>query len=117
MFGQTIPGRYVIELSGEPAGRQSARQAVVRSAQIAPRRSVAALGGTVIDSMDKVINALIVEIPAERVAELMQVPDVVKVHVCRNHWHRELDGGSDPVLVRFAGTVTRRRLGVVPRLI
>ena len=68
MFGQTIPGRYVVELSGEPAGRQPARRTSERAAQAAPRRAVAAHGATVIDSMDTVINALIVEIEPERVA-------------------------------------------------
>jgi minor extracellular serine protease Vpr len=83
LFGQTIPGRYVVELSGEPAGRQPARRTSVRAAQAAPRRAVAAHGGTVIDSMDTVINALIVEIEPERVAELMRIPGAVKVHEVR----------------------------------
>src|SRR5206468_3683057 len=86
IVGQTIPGRYVLELSGDPAAvaatRQgapmaarsagfAARRAGVRQGQAAPRVAVTAHGGTVIESMDTVINGLIVEIPASRAAELM----------------------------------------------
>ena len=71
MFGQTIPGRYVVELAGEPAGRQPARRTSVRAAQAASRRAVAAHG------------ALIVEIELERVAEAMQIPGAGKLHEVR----------------------------------
>ena len=91
MFGQTIPGRYVLELSGEPAAARlparssqlAAQRASVRAGQAAARLSVAAHGGTVIESLDTVFNGLIVTIPAERAAELMQAPGAVKVHPVR----------------------------------
>lgn len=91
MFGQTIPGRYVLELSGEPAAAHltarsaafAARRAGVRAAQADARKAVAAHGGTVIAALDTVFNGLIVTIPAERAAELMQVPGAVKVHPVR----------------------------------
>src|SRR5207249_4718169 len=95
MFPQVVPGRYVLELSGDPAAvaatSQGARfaartadfalrRAGVRRTQMASRTAVAARGGTVLESMDTVINALIVNIPDDRAAELMQVPGAVKVH-------------------------------------
>ena len=98
MFPQVVPGRYVLELSGDPAAvaatRQGARfaartadfavrRAGVRRTQMASRTAVAAHGGTVLESMDTVVNALIVNIPDDRAAELMQVPGAVKVHAVR----------------------------------
>ena len=93
MTGQTIPGRYVLELSEEPAAARmtarsaefAARRAAVRQGQAAARAAVAAHGGTVIESMDTVINGLIVEIPEAQAAELMQVPGAVKLHAVKLH--------------------------------
>ncbi len=45
-FGQIVPGRYVMELSGDAA----------------------ALGATVLGSMDTVANALLVPVPDSRAA-------------------------------------------------
>ena len=98
MFPQTVPGRYVLELSGDPAAvvatrpgvrlaartaEFAARRAGVRRTQMTARAAVASRGGTVVESMDTVINALIVNIPDDRAAELMQVPGAVKVHAVR----------------------------------
>ncbi len=95
MFGQVIPGRYVVELSGDPAAVAAARQgsrfaareagfaarrAVVRQGQNPVRRAVANHGGTVLESMDTVVNGLIVSIPDDRAAELLQIPGVSQVH-------------------------------------
>jgi minor extracellular serine protease Vpr len=96
LFAQVVPGRYVIELAGEPAAgakhgmrsamRESefaARRAAVRQTQAAARSAVANLGGKVIESMDTVVNALIVTIPDDRMAELSKIPGVVRVHAVR----------------------------------
>jgi minor extracellular serine protease Vpr len=94
MFGQAVPGRYIVELAGDPAAsvmkegarfaardpRFSQRRAVVRQGQSNARRGVADHGGTVLDSVDTVMNALIVSIPDARATELMQIPGVVAVH-------------------------------------
>ena len=93
--GQVVPGRYVLELSGDPAAVASARQgarfaareaafaagrAGVRQTQMSARAAVAAHGGVVIESLDTVINGLIVGIPDARAAELMQIPGALKLH-------------------------------------
>jgi len=95
VLGQTVPGRYVVELAGDPAARATARQgsrftareagfaarrAAVRQGQTDARTRIGELGGTVIESMDTVVNALIVSIPDARAADLAKVPGVVKVH-------------------------------------
>ena len=95
VLGQTVPGRYVVELAGDPAARATARQgsrftareagfaarrAAVRQGQTDARTRIGELGGTVIESMDTVCNALIVSIPDARAADLAKVPGVVKVH-------------------------------------
>jgi subtilisin family serine protease len=95
LSAQVVPGRYVLELSGDPAAvaaskqgvhfaaREAAfaaRRAAVRQTQAAARAAVAAHGGTVVESLDTVINGLIVNIPDARAAELMQVPGAVTVH-------------------------------------
>jgi minor extracellular serine protease Vpr len=85
-FGQVVPGRYVVQLAGDPAAvgapkaELAARRAGVRQRQMNARQAIADLGGTVIESMDTVFNGLIVNIPDARVAELSNMPGVVKVH-------------------------------------
>ena len=95
VWGQTVPGRYVVELAGDPAAAAAAKQgsrfaareagfaarrAAVRQGQTDARTRIGELGGTVLASMDTVVNALIVSIPDARAAELSKVPGVVKVH-------------------------------------
>ena len=58
----------------------AARRAAVRQNQTDARTRIGELGGTVLESMDTVVNALIVSIPDARAAELSKVPGVVKVH-------------------------------------
>jgi minor extracellular serine protease Vpr len=85
-FGQVVPGRYVVELAGDPAAvaapraELAGRRVGVRQRQANARQAIADLGGTVLESMDTVVNGLIVSIPDARVAELSQMPGVVKVH-------------------------------------
>jgi subtilisin family serine protease len=94
-FGQVVPGRYLVELAGDPAAaavmkegarfaardpRFAPRRAAVRQGQSNARRGVADHGGTVLETMDTVMNALIVSIPDARAAELSQIPGVVAVH-------------------------------------
>jgi hypothetical protein len=95
VWGQTVPGRYVVELAGDPAATAAAKQgsrfaareagfaarrAAVRQGQTDARTRIGELGGTVLASMDTVVNALIVSIPDARAAELSNIPGVVKVH-------------------------------------
>ena len=95
VLGQTVPGRYVVELAGDPAATAAAKQgsrfaareagfaarrAGVRQGQTDARTRIGELGGTVLASMDTVVNALIVSIADERAAELSTLPGVVKVH-------------------------------------
>ena len=95
VWGQTVPGRYVVELAGDPAAAAAAKQgsrfaareagfaarrAAVRQGQTDARTRIGELGGTVLASMDTVVNALIVSIPDARAAELSNIPGVVKVH-------------------------------------
>jgi len=95
VLGQTVPNRYVVELAGDPAAIATARQgsrfaareagfaarrAAVRRSQTDARTRIGELGGTVLESMDTVVNALIVSIPDARAAELSKVPGVVRVH-------------------------------------
>jgi subtilisin family serine protease len=94
-LGQVIPGRYVLELSQDPAAVATvnagarfavrdaafgARRAGVRQTQMSARAAVATHGGRVLESMDTVLNALIVEIPDARAPELMQVPGALSLH-------------------------------------
>ncbi|MCX6628877.1 MAG: S8 family serine peptidase [Candidatus Solibacter sp.] len=100
MFAQVVPGRYILELSGDPAAvaavqqgarpgasvaatAMAARRGAVRQSQASARTAVAERGGTVVESLDTVFNGLIVNIPDERAAELLQVPGAVKLHAVR----------------------------------
>lgn len=95
VWGQTVPGRYVVELAGDPAATAAAKQgsrfaareagfaarrAAVRQGQTDARTRIGELGGTILASMDTVVNALIVSIPDARAAVLSNIPGVVKVH-------------------------------------
>ena len=97
-FAQVVPGRYILELSGDPAAvaavqrgerpgaratAMAARRTTVRQVQASARTAVAGRGGTVIESMDTVFNGLIVNIPHARAAELLQIPGTVKLHAVR----------------------------------
>jgi subtilisin family serine protease len=97
-FAQVVPGRYILELSGDPAAvaavQQGARSGArasaiaahriaVRQLQASARTAVAARGGTVIENLDTVFNGLIVNIPDARAAELLQIPGAVKLHAVR----------------------------------
>src|SRR5262249_43840122 len=98
IFGQVIPGRYVVELSAEPAAvtasRQgarfaarsagfAARRAAVRQGPASVRGAIAGRGGVVLESLDTVVNGLIVNISDSRAAELLQIPGVSKIHEVR----------------------------------
>src|SRR5260370_1003808 len=85
--GRVCPGLFGVELSGEPAAVAALhrfeiglRRAAVRQRQASARQAVENLGGTVLESMDTVLNGLIVNIPDARVAELSNLPGVVRVH-------------------------------------
>ena len=95
VFAQVVPGRYVLELSQDPAAVAAtqagarfaaqeaafaARRAGVRQTQMSARAAVAAHGGRVVESMDTVLNALIVKIPDARASELMQIPGALELH-------------------------------------
>jgi subtilisin family serine protease len=98
IFAQVVPGRYILELSGDPAAvaavQQGARpgaratalaahRTAVRQSQASARTAVAARGGTVVESLDTVFNGLIVNIPDARAAELLEIPGAVKLHAVR----------------------------------
>lgn len=88
---QIIPGRFILELTGEPAApysmRQSNRQqaAQLRRQAIAIeqqrlRTAVLQSGGRVLGGTDTVANAMFVEVPATSVNRLRQLPGVLRVH-------------------------------------
>ena len=92
LFAQVIPGRYIVELSGEPAAAVAARQPrQLRQSAMATRRSelrgtqqrvrgrVEALQAEVLGSVDTVANALLVRIPDSAAQRLVAIPGVVRV--------------------------------------
>lgn len=98
LSAQTVPGRYIVELQGAPLvgrlapqGKQSAAAALRTAAADEPRRQLraeqaavqAALAEravTVLDRVEAVANALIVEMPDARVAEVAALPGVARVY-------------------------------------
>ncbi len=80
LFGQAVPGRYVVELADAPAALGGGSRTAVRARQAEARRAIAAHGGAVLDSMDTVVNGLIVTIPEGRAPELGMVPGVARVY-------------------------------------
>lgn len=80
--GQVVPGRYIVELAGEPAGK-SARKAVVQTQQRRARAALAQRGVEVLDSVETVANALFVRATSEQAAALAALPDVALVEPVR----------------------------------
>src|SRR5687767_11540771 len=81
VWGQIVPGRYIVELADEPAALSKGRLAAVRSGQDRVRQSVASRGAQVVGSVETVANALIVE--AASGADLVGLPGVRRVHPVR----------------------------------
>jgi len=95
-WAQIVPDRYIVELANEPvAGRiashgrhanqiEAARNREdVRLEQSRTKAAVEREGGEVFDSVDTVINALMVRMPASEAAKLEGIPGVKRVHPVR----------------------------------
>jgi subtilisin family serine protease len=90
-----LPGRYIVELQDEPVldtpGKsarftsRSARQDAVRSAQARVRTSIEARGLPVVDAVETVVNAVVVEASETEAAALAALPGVKRVHPVRLH--------------------------------
>lgn len=101
----TIPGQYIVELTGEPAAArlahrglrvrgharelQAHRQAV-RLEQAPVRRAVEQANGVVVGAVDTVSDALLVRIPDAQASQLAALPGVKSVHPART-FHPTLD--------------------------
>lgn len=86
---QVVPGRYVVELTGEPLGAAvrskgkaalADRHARILSEQTRAKAAVESQGAVVVSSTDGVINALLVWIPDDDAAALSSLPGVKKVY-------------------------------------
>jgi subtilisin family serine protease len=85
---EIVPGRYIVELAGAPAGEsakaaRSARREAVRSEQRRIAEALAAQSVQVINSVDVVANALIVNASEDQVRRLASMPGVVRVRPVR----------------------------------
>ena len=91
-WARTVPDRYIVELTGEPAARRMAVEGVranqveaarhrasVRTEQAAARLAIEQAGGQVIESIETVGNALFVRMPASDAARLASLPGVKRV--------------------------------------
>ena len=84
LLAQDVPGQFIVQLAAEPAVSVRApkrSRADARAAQTSVRSAVQATGATVTDSVDTVMNALIVE-SADR-ASLESLPGVARVYPVR----------------------------------
>jgi subtilisin family serine protease len=98
LLAGTIPGRYIVQLTGESASQYIARtvpvhqrrqallgaaglqaRANVRQAQAPVRARLERRGARIIGSLDTLSNAMFVSIPAARAARLRHVPGVRRV--------------------------------------
>jgi subtilisin family serine protease len=90
LFGQVIPGRYIVELSEKPLGQlarlrtataeRSARAARIGDQQRVAARAVENRGGRVRSVTNAVMNALLVETGESEEALLRATPGAVKVY-------------------------------------
>ena len=68
---QTVPGRYIVELAGEPVAGAAAR--------VAARRAVERQGAVVVGQVDEVANALLVRVDDAEAPRLASLPGVKRV--------------------------------------
>jgi hypothetical protein len=90
LAARIVPDRYIVELEGEPAVTLNARggkgramasdRAAVQASQRAAMTRVRSLNVDVIDSVDTVANALIVQASETDAQQLASLPGVRKVH-------------------------------------
>src|SRR3989442_580104 len=97
LAAQAIPGRYIVELTGESAATYAAARrggaravpmsqaldegrAIVHAQQARIRPEIEKIGARVVAAVDNVANALIVRIPDADAARLASVPGVAGVY-------------------------------------
>ena len=95
IWAQPVPGRYIVELSSEPAAALSAARSVGfssieegvvrRKAEIAAEhavmeQSIRSLGGVVRGRLDTLVNAMSVELTEEAAARMREMPGVRGVY-------------------------------------
>src|SRR4051812_5898085 len=88
-----VPNRYIVEMSGEPVAVHMARRGgssdmrgevarlrrlQIRAEQRPVRARLEAAEARVVDSVDTVANAFIVDMPDEKAAQLASIPGVVR---------------------------------------
>jgi minor extracellular serine protease Vpr len=93
-----VPNRYIVEMTGEPVAAHVARRdrasgmrgaaarqrrAEIRAEQQRLRGRLEGAEARVLDSVDTVANALVVEIADEKAAALASIPGVARVHPVR----------------------------------
>ena len=82
---QVVPGRYIVELTGQPAvqSKKAASRSAVRSEQNRAAAEFESRGIQVLDSVEVVANALVVHASEEQAAELAAMPGVAAVEPVR----------------------------------
>ncbi|MDQ2947370.1 MAG: S8 family serine peptidase [Acidobacteriota bacterium] len=105
LLAQVVPGQYILELEGEPAGTFAARrghhphrndslfkarEAEIRLQHDRVRGSVEQSGAQVVDTTHVVTNTLFVTAPRTTAAQLAAIPGVLRVHPVRMY-NRTLD--------------------------
>lgn len=105
---RAVPGRYILELTGEPVATRIEREAGVRrgfkadlrgALAVATRAKVrreqehvrsvlASRNVKVLDSVDTVSNALLVELPDSEAEHLKSIPGVARVH--QQHYYKRM---------------------------
>src|SRR5690349_953060 len=87
LSAQVVPGRYIVELVGEPAAAGRAalakRRVAVRAEQARLRPAMESAGARILAGVETVANALIVQIPDEDAPRLASLAGVSRVHPVR----------------------------------
>ncbi len=94
LAAQRVPDHYIVELSGEPAAVQMAKQgrraaddqrARVQAEQARVRQALKEAGAELLDAVDTVANALIVRLADDQASGLASLPGVRRVHPVREY--------------------------------
>src|SRR4051794_22729207 len=90
LFAETVPNRYIVELTAAPVARVERHRAQVRAEQTSARARIRQAEGTITGSIENLKNALFVQIDDAKADRLASIPGVRKVYPVRT-FHMMLD--------------------------
>jgi subtilisin family serine protease len=78
--GEVIPGQYLVEMEGRPAGKNAAARQAMRRTHAGMEPRLSAVGGRMRASLTATANVLLVDAPGVSAGDLLKIPGVINVY-------------------------------------